>query len=137
MIRLREAPVRARLRRELEAHLSSLGYSSARKPAPGLTVAEIVRVNPVRGRIVYAATVLSSDLDSEHCHERLRMFSRRRTRHRSSIPFFIGVAETDKPALEDLLQRLDIRSATRGGHVQVVAIPLPSTPRRAAPRNRS
>lgn len=135
---MREAPVRARLRRELEAHLSSLGYSSSRKMVPGLTVAEIVRVNPVRGRIVYAATVLNSDLDSEHCHERLRLFSRRRTRHRSSIPFFIGVAETDKPALEDLLQRLDIRSATRGGHVQVVAIPLtPPTPRRASPRKSS
>jgi len=121
----------------LEAHLSSLGYSSSRKLAAGLTVAEIVRVNPVRGRVVYGATVLSSDLDSEHCHERLRLFSRRRTRHRSSIPFFIGVAEDDKQALEELLQRLDIRSATRGGHVQVVAIPLPATPRRAPSRSRS
>ncbi len=107
--------------------MNGLGYSSARKLANGLAAAEITRVNPVRGRIAYGATFLSSDLESEGCHERLRVFSRRRTRHRSSIPFFIGVAEDDKQALEDLLQRLDIRSATRGGHVQIVSIPLTNT----------
>ena len=134
---MRQTPTRARLRRELEAHLSSLGYSSTRKAVPGLTLAEIVRVNPVRGRIVYAATVLSDDLDNEHCHERLRFFSRRRTRHRSSIPFYIGVSESDKPALEDLLARLEIRSSTRGGHVQIVAIPpAASSTARASQRNR-
>jgi hypothetical protein len=130
---MRETPARAEIRRKLEAHLSNLGYSSSRKVVPSLTLTEIVRVNPVRGRIVYAAAVLGGDLESESCHERLRFFSRRRTRHRSSIPFYIGIAESDKTALEELLLKLDIRSATRGGHVQIVAIPLstraPRTPR--------
>ncbi|NJN50800.1 MAG: MFS transporter [Gammaproteobacteria bacterium] len=47
-------------------------------------------MNPVRGRIVYGETILGSDLTRQTCHERLLSFSQRRTRHRSSILFFIG-----------------------------------------------
>ena len=81
-----------------------------------------MRMNPVRGRIAYGETVLHSDLRRRSCHERLRYFSQRRTRRRSTILFFIGVAEADRRELEALLARLDIRSATRGGHVHVVPI---------------
>jgi hypothetical protein len=91
-----------------------------------LPVPEIVRVSPVRGRIAYGETVLRGDLRRRSCHERLLFFSQRRTRHRSSILFFIGVAEADEPELEALLQRLDIRSNTRGGHVHVVPIAMPA-----------
>ncbi len=108
--------------------MTALGYSCARSRRAALPAPEIVRVSPVRGRIAYGETVLRSDLGRRSCHERLLYFSQRRTRQRSSILFFIGVAEGDEPALEALLQELDIRSGTRGGHVHVV----PITPIRGA-----
>jgi len=125
-----ESRARAWLRRQLEAHLTSLGYSCARTKRAGSPVSEIVRVSPVRGRIVYGETVLHEDLQRPGCHERLLFFSQRRTRHRSSILFFIGVAEADEPELAALLQRLDIRSNLRGGHVHVVPIAMPARVRR-------
>ena len=128
-----DSAVRVHLRRRLEAHLTELGYSCARSRRAALPVPEIVRVSPVRGRIAYGETVLRSDLRSRRCHERLLYFSQRRTRQRSSILFFIGVAEGDKPALEALLQELDIRSATRGGHVHVVPITPSAALRRRTP----
>jgi hypothetical protein len=120
------------LRRQLEARLTELGYSCVRTKRPGLPVPEIVRVSPVRGRIAYGETVLRGDLRRRSCHERLLFFSQRRTRHRSSILFFIGVAEEDEPELEALLEQLDIRSGTRGGHVHVVPIAAAIAPRRRA-----
>jgi hypothetical protein len=126
---------RAQLRRELEAHLTELGYSSVRARRAGDPMPEIVRVSPVRGRIAYGETVLHSDLSEPRCHERLLHFSQRRTRHRSTILFFIGVAETDLDGIETLLRQLDIRSSIRGGHVHVVPITAPEeTRRRIAPR---
>jgi hypothetical protein len=123
------------LRRQLEAHLTELGYSCVRMKRAGSPVPEIVRVSPVRGRIAYGETVLRGDLRLRSCHERLLFFSQRRTRHRSSILFFIGVAEADEPDLEALLQQLDIRSGTRGGHVHVVPIAMSAaTRRRTQPR---
>lgn len=121
-----KSPTRLHLRRELEAHLTELGYSSVRKANGGNPAPEIVRVNPVRGRIVYGETVLHGDLQRKTCHERLLFFSQRRTRHRSSILFFIGVAAEDEPALSALLEELDIRNATRGGHVHVVPVDAPA-----------
>ncbi len=130
-----DSPARAHLRRELNAHLTQLGYSSPRTRRTGTPVPEIVRVNPVRGRTAYGETVLHSDLRCQRCHERLLCFSQRRTRHRSSILFFIGIAEADQRELEALLERLAIRSATRGGHVHVVPIAAPEEiVRRSAPR---
>jgi hypothetical protein len=117
---------RAHLRRKLEAHLTQLGYSSVRARRAALSMPEIVRVSPVRGRIAYGETVLHSDLHRRRCHERLLSFSQRRTRHRSSILFFIGVAEADQQELETLLEQLEIRSGVRGGHVHVVPIPGPN-----------
>ncbi len=131
-----DSAVRAHLRRRLEAHLTELGYSCARSRRGGLPVPEIVRVSPVRGRIAYGETVLRSDLERRSCHERLLYFSQRRTRQRSSILFFIGVAAGDEPALEELLQALDIRSGTRGGHVHVVPI-TPSAALRRRTSNRA
>jgi hypothetical protein len=122
-----DSPARLHLRRQLEAHLTELGYSCVRMKRASLPVPEIMRVSPVRGRIAYGETVLRSDLRRRSCHERLLFFSQRRTRHRSSILFFIGVAEADEPELEALLQRLDIRSGTRGGHVHVVPIATTTT----------
>jgi hypothetical protein len=130
-----ESPARARLRRQLESHLTELGYSCVRTKRAGTPVPEIVRVSPVRGRIAYGETVLHEDLNRRSCHERLLFFSQRRTRHRSSILFFIGVAEADEPELEALLQRLDIRSGTRGGHVHVV--PIATTTASAATQARA
>ena len=80
----------------------------------------------MRGRIAYGETVLRSDLGRRSCHERLLYFSQRRTRQRSSILFFIGVADADERELAALLQRLDIRSNLRGGHVHVVPIAMPA-----------
>jgi hypothetical protein len=120
-----KSPTRLQLRRELEARLIQLGYSSVRKTNGGNPSPEIVRVNPVRGRIVYGETVLYDDLQRKRCHERLLFFSQRRTRHRSSILFFIGVAAQDEPELCSLLEQLEIRSATRGGHVHVVPVAAP------------
>jgi hypothetical protein len=125
------------LRRELEAHLTQLGYSSVREPGSGTPVPEIVRVSPIRGRIVYGETVLHADLRRKRCHDRLLFFSQRRTRHRSSILFFIGVAASDQPSLEHLLTELDIRSGIRGGHVHVVPIPAPTPARSARRRSRA
>jgi len=126
-----EATTRLHLRRQLEAHLSALGYSCVRTRKTGGPIPEIVRVSPVRGRIAYGETVVHGDLQRQTCHERLLSFSQRRTRQRSSILFFIGVALVDRPALEALLEELDIRSDTRGGHVHVVPIDEPR--RRTAP----
>jgi hypothetical protein len=120
------SPARAYLRRQLEAHLDQLGYSQVRSSRAGTPVAEIARVSPVRGRLAYGQTVLHADLEEPRCHERLLFFSQRRTRHRSSILFFIGVSEEDQQELEALLEHLSIRNAVRGGHVHVVTIPLPS-----------
>jgi hypothetical protein len=117
--------MRMHLRRELNAHLTQLGYTDARPTTKGPIIPEIVRMNPVRGRIVYGETILSSDLGHQTCHERLLSFSQRRTRHRSSILFFIGVVETHQAELETLLEELEIRSAVGGGHVHVVPIAAP------------
>jgi hypothetical protein len=130
-----DSAVRAHLRRRLEAHLTELGYSCARSTRGALPAPEIVRVSPVRGRIAYGETVLHSDLGRRSCHERLLSLSQRRTRRRSSILFFIGVAEGDEQALEALLHELDIRSATRGGHVHIVSI-TPSAALRRRTLNR-
>ena len=100
---------------------------------PGSPVPEVVRVSPVRGRIVYGETVLRADLRRRECHERLLFFSQRRTRHRSSILLFIGVAEADAQELDALLEQLDIRSNTRGGHVHIVPVPTNNAPKRRAP----
>ncbi len=130
-----ESLARIHLRRQLEAHLTELGYSCVRMKRASLPVPEIVRVSPIRGRIAYGETVLHGDLRRPSCHERLRFFSQRRTRHRSSILFFIGVAAADEPELAALLQQLDIRTGTRGGHVHVVPIaPSTATGRRPAAR---
>lgn len=120
-----DSPARAYLRRELGAHLTQLGYSCVRMNRAASPVPEMVRVSPVRGRIAYGETVLHADLRRRRCHERLLSFSQRRTRRRSSILFFIGVAVADQPGLETLLQQLDIRNSTRGGHVHVVPIAAP------------
>lgn len=117
--------MRVHLRRKLNAHLSKLGYTDSRPLRGGPIAPEIVRMNPVRGRIVYGETVLGSDLRRRTCHERLLSFSQRRTRHRSSILFFIGVVETHQAELERLLEELEIRSAVGGGHVHVVPIAAP------------
>ena len=113
--------VRVQLRQTLEAHLRQLGYSGVLKsqmsPMP-----ELVRVNPVRGRLAYGETVSREDLRRKGCHERLRLFAQRRTRQRSTILFFIGVQEEDQSDLEELLFKLDIRTGTRGGHVHVVPV---------------
>ena len=127
-----ESTERLYLRRQLEAHLTELGYSCERAKRAGTPVPEIVRVSPIRARIAYGETVLRSDLRRRSCHERLLSFSQRRTRHRSSILFFIGVAEADEPDLEVLLQQLDIRNRTRGGHVHVVAFAVGTARRRTA-----
>jgi len=125
---------RMHLRHELETYVSQLGYSCARMVSAQAPVPEIARVSPLRGRIAYGETVLRSDLSRKRCHERLLFFSQRRTRHRSSILFFIGVSTDDEEDLEALLTRLDIRSRTRGGHVHVVPIAAPG---RARPRTAS
>jgi hypothetical protein len=129
------SPLRLHLRRRLEAHLTAMGYSSVRAKRPGVPAPEIVRISPVRGRIAYGETVVHDDLRRPSCHERLLLFSQRRTRQRSSILFFIGVAEEDQSELESLLEQLEIRSGTRGGHVHVVPIPAATpTRRQASPR---
>lgn len=126
-----ESLVRAYLHRELEAHMVRLGYSRERI-RQGTPVAEIARMSPVRGRLAYGETVLHTDLRRRGCHERLLFFSQRRTRQRASILFFIGVAESDREALELLLEELGIRNGVRGGHVQIVPIELPNRQRRPA-----
>lgn len=114
---------RRHVRRQLEAHLIELGYSASRVIPGGTFTPEVRRVSPVRGRVAYGQTVLRSDLTRPECHERLLFFSQRRTRHRSSILFFIGVAQEDEQALIALLRDLGIQSTTRGGHVHIVSVP--------------
>lgn len=124
---------RAQLRRELEAHLTRLGYSVPRVKPAGPVAAEIARVHPVRSRIAYGATFLRSDIKRATCHKQLVFFSQRRTRRRSSIPFFIAVGEADRGELESLLEELGVRDGVRGGHVQIVSVSRPvSRPAAAA-----
>lgn len=125
-----DSQARVRLRQELNAHLIELGYSWLRPAKAGAP--EIVRISPLRGRIVYGMTVLRSDLERKHCHDRLIAFSQRRTRHRSSILFFIGVEQADQADLEALLERLEIRGSARGGHVHVV--PIGTAQKKTRPR---
>ena len=127
-----DSSARVHLRRELEAYVTRLGYSCAHFALAQAPAPEIARISPVRGRIAYGETVLRSDLQRKRCHERLLFFSQRRTRHRSSILFFIGVSACDQPQLEALLAQLEIRTATRGGHVHVVPIAPGASGRRAA-----
>ena len=119
-----EAAARLHLRRQLEAHLASLGYSGVPLRRTGVVTPEVVRVNPVRGRSVYGETVLRGDLRRRSCQERLILFSRRRTRHHVSILFFIAIPEEDAAQLDKLLAQLEIRSGTRGDHVRVVPIAM-------------
>jgi hypothetical protein len=105
--------------------MASLGYKTPRMVSGTVATPEIVRRNAVRGRVAYGETVLSSDLKSRGCHERLMDFSRRRTRRRSSILFFIGVKDSQLDKVERLLGELGIVSAVKGGHVHVVPIPTP------------
>jgi hypothetical protein len=120
-----ESELRSHLRRKLNAHMSELGYKTPRV-VKGVSVApEIVRRNAARGRIAYGETVLRSDLKRRSCRERLVTFSKRRTRRRSTILFFIGVAESQQEEVEHVLEELGIVSSLSGGHVQVVSIPLP------------
>ena len=121
-----DSSLRLHLRHQLTAHVSELGYSLSLE-APGPDEPEILRMSPVRRRIAYGETVLRSDLKKKRCHDRLRLFSSRRTRRRGSILFFIGVTVDDQRELETLLADLEIRSGIRGGHVHVVPIALPET----------
>jgi hypothetical protein len=120
-----DSALRAYLRRGLNAHMSALGYQNPRS-AGAADTPEIVRRNAVRGRIAYGETVLHEDMGSQSCHERLMSFSKRRTRRRSTILFFIGVVETQQSELEGLLEKLGIHSAAGGGHVHVVPIAAPN-----------
>jgi len=120
-----EGALRKHLLSELNAHMASLGYKTPRAVSGTIATPEIVRRNAVRGRLAYGETILSSDLDRSGCHVRLMDFSRRRTRRRSSILFFIGVKDTQRDELESLLGELGIVSAAKGGHVHVVPIPTP------------
>jgi len=120
-----DSALRIHLRRELNAHLSRLGYTDSRPVRKSSMTPEIVRMNPVRGRFVYGETVLRSDLDRQSCRERLRSFSQRRTRHRSSILFFIGVPDNLQAELQSLLEELEIHGALGGGHVHIVPIAAP------------
>ena len=131
------AAIRLQLRRGLEEHLDGLGYTFDRRIARvGGPEAEIARVSPVRGRLVYGETILAADLRSPRCHERLRFFSQRRTRRRSQILFFIAVEEEHRTALEELLVELGIRSTVRGAHVHIIPIARtsPKTPTPKAPK---
>jgi hypothetical protein len=118
-----ETAARLHLRRELEAHLDSFGYTVNRHVTRvGAPVAEVARLSPVRGRLVYGETVLRSDLRKRRCHDRLRFFAQRRTRRRSQILFFIAVEEDCRVELETLLVELGIRNALRGGNVHVLPV---------------
>jgi len=120
-----DAGLRAHVHRRLSAHLSALGYTNPRDSEGSEGCPEMVRMNPVRGRLAYGETVLGSDLAEPTCHRRLMSFSQRRTRRRSSILFFIGVEEARRADLERLLTRLGIRSAVGGGHVHIVSVAAP------------
>jgi len=130
-----DSALRLHLRRQLTQHVSDLGYSLSLE-APGPDEPEILRMSPVRRRVAYGETVLRTDLKKKRCHDRLRLFSQRRTRRRGSILFFIGVAVDDQRELETLLADLEIRSGIRGGHVHVVPITLPETSARRASATR-
>jgi hypothetical protein len=132
-----EVAARLHLRRELEAHLYDLGYTFTRSMnRVGTPTAEIARMSPVRGRLVYGETVLRADLKRRRCHDRLRFFAQRRTRRRSQILFFVAVEEACRSELEALLIELGIRGAVRGGNVHVlpVSVPAPAQPRRPTRR---
>lgn len=116
----------------MEAHLTELGYTLT-TTRPGKPTPEIARINPLRSNVVYAETVLRSDLERASCHERLLFFSQRRTRRRSSIPFFVGVADGDQDVIETLLQKLDIHGFGRGSHVQIVPLAVVESPRQRRP----
>ena len=121
-----DAAIRSHLRRELESHLDTLGYTFPRHiNRVGAPAAEIARLSPVRGRLVYGETVLRSDLRRRQCHDRLRFFAQRRTRKRSQILFFVAVEEECRTEFETLLIDLGIRSALRGGNVHIVAVSVP------------
>jgi hypothetical protein len=87
--------------------------------------------------MAYGATVLRADLKRPRCHQQLLFFSQRRTRRRSSIPFFIAVGDDDRVALEALLEELGIRDGVRGGHVQIVGVAAKAKARPAAGARRS
>jgi len=128
-----EAATRQVLRRELEAHLDGLGYTFVRHiHRVGAPEAEIARLSPVRGRLVYGETVVRADLRRRRCHDRLRFFAQRRTRRRSQILFFVAVEEQYRNELEALFIELGIRGAVRGGNVHVVGVNIPARPRRSA-----
>jgi len=106
--------------------LDSFGYTMARHVnRVGAPLAEIARISPVRGRLVYGETVLRPDLRRKRCHDRLRFFAQRRTRRRSQILFFIAVEEDCRDQLEALLIDLGIRNALRGGNVHVLGVSPP------------
>jgi len=126
-----EAATRKLLRRELEAHLDGLGYTSVRHiHRVGAPEAEIARLSPVRGRLVYGETVVRADLRRRRCHDRLRFFAHRRTRRRSQILFFVAVEEQCRDELEALFIELGIRGAVRGGNVHVLPVIVPPRSRR-------
>jgi hypothetical protein len=131
-----ETTARLHLRRQLALHVAELGYSLSLE-APGPDEPEILRMSPVRRRIAYGETVLKADLKKKRCHDRLRIFSQRRTRRRGTILFFIGVAAEDQQDLEVLLTDLEIRSGIRGGHVHIVPIAKPEPAARRAHSKRS
>jgi len=106
--------------------LDSFGYTMARHVnRVGAPLAEIARISPVRGRLVYGETVLRPDLRRKRCDDRLRFFAQRGTRRRSQILFFIAVEEVCRNELEALLVDLGIRNALRGGNVHVLAVAPP------------
>ena len=121
-----EGAARLHLRRELEAHLDGLGYTAVRHiNRVGAPAAEIARVSPVRGRLVYGETVLRADLRRRRCHDRLRFFAQRYTRRRSQILFFVAVEDECRNELEALLVDLGIRGAVRGGNVHMLSVSIP------------
>lgn len=122
----RDSALRTHVRRALNDHMSSLGFTTPRPAEKGATVPEIVRRNPGRGRIAFGETFLRGDLQRESCHQRLKTFAQRRTRSRSTILFFIGIVEDEREEVEGLLEKLGIRSSTGGGHVLLVPIAPPA-----------
>lgn len=125
------AAARSHLRRELETHLDGLGYTFPRRiHRAGEPIAEIARVSPVRGRLVYGETVMRGDLRRRQCHERLQYFSHRRTRRRTPILLFIAVQEDCRADLEAVLVDIGIRGALRGGNVHIVSVAGVPSPKR-------
>ncbi len=120
-----EAALREHLRSQLDAHMVGLGYKAPRAVADASKAPEIVRRNAARGKIAYGETVLVADLQDEACRDRLVAFSKRRTRRRSSILFFVGVVEAEAEQVEKVLVEIGIHGASGGGHVQIVPLPAP------------